>query len=292
MLIIVAVIVIVGTVVFLLLPGDDEAVKSDDDIDPDPVLCGELWVACATGDCCKTGLVCRSRLCQDPGIVTEKLALYIDTSVATSYTGSGTTLFDLSGNERDCTLEGGASVTGSVVVLDGQPQYISTTYLPNLDGAYTYKLWLYDDAPGIIASTSTALISNYGATFTKPHSYLHISSNGTLQASERNSTGVYGEILKGPSIATGEWVHIVSSATATQRILYVNGAQVGSANRPGGSVTSTQAIVIGGNHMGRYQTRRLGPVRIYYDKAPMSAEVTQNFNAENSMPHLGGGTGA
>jgi len=227
LLIIVAVIVIVGTVVFLLLPGDDEAVESNDDIDPDPVLCGELWATCATGDCCATGLVCRSGLCQYPGIVTKKLALYVDPSVAASYPGSGTTLFDLSDNRRDCTLQGGASVTDSVVALDGHPQYISTTHLPNLDLAYTFELWFWDDVPGITHDARTGLIGNYGAMNTVQFANVSFTPTGILSAGERNSAGVI-VVVDGPSIVTGQWVRVVSSATATLLTLYVNGVQVGS----------------------------------------------------------------
>jgi len=65
--------------------------------------------------------------------------------------------------------------------------------------------------------------------------------------------------------------------------MYVNGAQVGSADRLGGSITCVDAIVIGGNHAGRYQTCSLGPVRVYYDKALTGAEVTQNYDAERGL---------
>jgi len=270
--------VVVGIVVSLLPPGDD-------DLDPDPVLCGELGATCATGDCCTTGLMCRSGLCQHPGIVTKKLALYVDPSVAASYPGLGTTLFDLSGNQQNCTLQGGASVTNSVVALDGDRQYISTTYLPTLDGAYTFELWFWDDVSGISHNAGTALISNYGGSKTVPLASVEISSTGFLSASERNTAGLHVAVA-GPFIVTGQWVHVVASATTTLLTLYVNGVEFDSVERPGGSVTSTHALVIGGNHLGRYQTCRLGPVRVYHDKALTSAEGAQNYSAEKNMSHL------
>jgi len=210
--------------------------------------------------------------------VTENLALYFDPSIAKSYNG-GTTLFDLSGNGRDCTLEGGAVVTDDVVVLNGDPQYISTTYMPNLDNfmEYTFELWFWDNSPGLTTGGATDLISNYGANETC--SAINIASNGHVLMQEGNSASQYGNFY-GPSIVTGEWVHVVSSATATQRILYINGVQVGSVGRLGGVVTSSR-LVIGGGSLGRFQTCKLGPVRIYYDKALTSAEVTQNYNAKN-----------
>jgi len=186
-------------------------------------------------------------------------------------------------------LEGGASVASNVAVFTGDKQYISTTYLPNLDDAYTFELWFWDDVSGIFNPSGnnpgTALISNYSAS-TTPFALVHISSTGVVNAGERNSTGVVKGVGGGPSIVTGQWVHVVSSATATLLTLYVNGVRVGSVDRPGGSVTSTNSIVIGGNHLGRYQTCRLGPVRIYHDKALTGAEVSQNYNAERGSTHL------
>ena len=198
--------------------------------------------------------------------VTTNIALYFDPSIAASYIG-GTTLFDLSGNGRDCTLEGGATVIDGVIVLNGDPQYISTTYMPNLDNflEYTFELWFHDNSPGIIANGDTVLISNYGATSGEVASIkLDMNNNGMVRQWERNSQNqLYSGI--GPSIVTGEWVHIVMSGTATDLILYVNGVQVLSGNRPGGVVTSSHPLVIGGGTLGRYQTCKLGPVRIYYD---------------------------
>jgi len=71
------------------------------------------------------------------------------------------------------------------------------------------------------------------------------------------------------------------SATETELILYINGVKTISGDRPGGEITSSHPIVIGGNHLGRFQTCRLGPVRIYYDKALTSDEVNQNYSARN-----------
>jgi len=210
--------------------------------------------------------------------VTENLALYFDPSIAESYTG-GTTLFDLSGNGRDCTLEGGAAVTDGDVALNGSSQYIFTTYMPNLDNfrEYTFELWLNYTSS---SSSVSSLISNYGVSRNGHYSQTFIDSEG-IWVRERNSSGVL-KTTSGQSFVVGEWVHIISSATATHLLLYVNGIQVGSVGRPGGVVTSNDTISIGGNFLDMYQMCRIGPVRIYYDKALTSAEVMQNYNAKNT----------
>jgi len=225
--------------------------------------------------------------------VTKNLALYFDSSIAASYPG-GTTLFDLSGNGRDGTLEGGAVVTDGVVVLNGSPQYISTTYMPNLDNRreYTFELWFWDISPGITSSDNTALISNHAGGNTTPYVHLGINSNGTVRMVERNTSNQQVNTSNQTSICTGEWTHVVMSVSTTHQTLYINGVQNLTSGRPGGVITTNMSLVISGHHHPRYQTCRLGPVRIYYDKALTSEEVTQNYNAKNpDNPGSGGGGG-
>lgn len=217
-------------------------------------------------------------------IVTANLALYYDPSDADTYAGSGTTLTDLSGNGRHGTLQGGASVINKQIVLNGSPQYVSTTYQPNLDNnrAYTWELWFRDDSPGTVGNLgNTALISNYGPNATTPYALLHVADNGTLYTTEQNTVSAYNAaVASTPNICNGVWNHIVKTADATTQRIYVNGAEVGSSGRPGGVITSAMSIVIGGNHLNRYQTCKIGPVRMYYDKALSAQEVLQNYSME------------
>lgn len=220
-------------------------------------------------------------------IVTENLALYYDPLNSQCYPGSGTTLFDLSGNNRHGTLEGGVFVsTDKVVVLNNSPQYISTTYFPNLDDnrLYTFELWFWDDTPGTtVVGGGTALIGNYGPNSTTPNSRLQIESDGQVTISERNTSSTEVSTSSGATVVcTGQWTHIVRSCTASQQILYINGVQNAQTSRPGGGITSAMSIVIGGHHLSRYQSCRLGPVRIYYDKALTEAEILRNYAAERS----------
>jgi hypothetical protein len=172
---------------------------------------------------------------------------------------------------------------GRYIDINGtSQQYISTLYKPNLDNntLYTWELWFWDDAPGLTSSTNTALISNYGPDGTTPFARLHVRDTGTLIISERNTGNVIEGIDSSASYTDGRWHHIVKVADASLQRLYVDGVQIITASRPGGVITSGQNIVIGGNHLGRYQTCRLGPVRCYRGKALTQAEVLQNYNAE------------
>lgn len=252
-----------------------------------PVNYVGLYQKLPTGPIAYSDFLGRSKKITNTG-----LALSYDPANINSYSGSGTSLIDLSGNNRTGTLSGGASVNSNKhIVLNGSPQFISTTFQANLDNLrlYTFELWFWDDASGLGGLDNTALISNYtGNTNTTPNAILHILENGGLRFSERNTSATIGAVVTSTSVCTSTWTHIVGVATSTELILYVNGINVGTATRPGGVITPSpnRDISIGGNHFDRYQTCRIGPVRIYLDKALSATEVVENYEAERYRESL------
>jgi hypothetical protein len=221
-------------------------------------------------------------------IVSDGLAFYYDPANTSSYSGTGTTLTDLSGNSRNAALEGSATVnTDEQIVLNGASQYVSTTFQANVDNnrLYTTEVWFWDDAAGGF-NTNCALITNYGPNTITPFFGLLISSAGIPLLQERNTSSTLATAQASSSICNSTWTHVVGVATSTNLILYVNGVSVATVARPGGSITSTQSIVIGGNHLVRFQTARLGPIRFYLDKALSAAEVVQNYEAERYRESL------
>jgi hypothetical protein len=226
-------------------------------------------------------------------IVRDGLVLYLDAKY--SYPGAtGTnpdvyTWYDMSGNGNDGELEGGITYSGDgggSLVLNGTDGFIATSFNPNLDNfrEYTYEIWFKANSLGGFTS-NTALISNYGATFTTPFSLLHIATDGALRFQERNTNNVSGNIVPSTTLVTaGDWTHIVGTATKTQLKLYINGVEDLSSpvSRPGGSITSGQNIVIGGNHLGRFQSAQIAVAKVYLDKSFNQAEVLQNYNATKS----------
>jgi hypothetical protein len=160
--------------------------------------------------------------------------------------------------------------------------------MPNLNNntLYTFELWFWDDAPGGFLS-NTALISNYGPDGTTPLATLHIIEDGKVAFNQRTPENQGTGITTPLSVCNSTWNHIVGVATETDLILYVNGINVvSSATRMNGTITSNMSIVIGGNHLGRYQTCRLGPIRIYVGVALSESQVLQNYNSEKNRSEL------
>lgn len=215
-------------------------------------------------------------------VITTNVTLWYDPYDYRCYSGTGTTLTDLSGNNNTGTLSGGASVANTSFVLNGSPQYINTSYNPNFDNntLYTFELWFKDDAPGLIGGSNTNLISNYGINPVQATNILHINIDGSLLIWERNASSVVNSNTYPINICNNTWRHIVKVGTSNEQILYLDGVRVASCGRPGGVITSGQSIVIGGNHLSRFQTCSIGTTRIYYNKALTATEVYHNYQAE------------
>ena len=215
-------------------------------------------------------------------IVQQGLVLNLDAGNPYSYAGAGTAWYDVSGNGKIGTLTGGvtySSLYGGDFVLDGVNGYIQTDLNQNTDNAQiTWEAWFWDNSAGIGANLNTAIISNYGAVATTPFTILHIFDNGIPFFGQRNSSGTADEAVYGTSICNGVWHHLVGVVDSSNMLLYVDGVIGASKTKITGTTTSGQNLVIGGNHLGRYQSCRIASARCY-NIALSAAQVLQNYNA-------------
>ena len=76
------------------------------------------------------------------GIVTDGLKLYLDASNPASYPGSGTTWFDLSGNNNNGTMVNGVVPLSNAMRFDGVNDYVKgAVIVPNR--TYSVSYWIY-----------------------------------------------------------------------------------------------------------------------------------------------------
>ena len=258
-----------------------------------PVIAGIVTVSSSSHFVVPTGRTGQRYADGGENIVRDGLVLYLDAKY--SYPGAtGTnpdvyTWYDMSGNENHGELIGGVGYSasnGGSLSFDGVDGYISTTFNPNLDNSrtYTYEVWFKDDSLGGFVS-NTAIISNYGPNGTTPYSLLHIQTDGYLRFRERNTNSVGADIVpSNTAINVGVWNHIIATADSTSLKLYINGVKDSNSGvlRPGGSITSGQNLVIGGNHLSRFQSAQMAVAKVYLDKSFTDAEVLQNFDATRS----------
>jgi hypothetical protein len=217
-------------------------------------------------------------------IVQQGLVLNLDAGNSYSYGGAGTIFYDVSGNGKIGTLTGGvtySSLYGGDFILDGVNGYIQTDLNQNTDNAQiTWEAWFWDNSPGGFAG-NTAIISNYGAVATTPFTILHIYDNGNVFFGQRNSSGTADDVVYGSSICDSVWHHLVGVVDGSNMHIYVDGIVRASKTKITGTTTSGQNLVIGGNHLGRYQSCRIASARCY-NIALSAAQVLQNYNATKS----------
>ena len=231
-----------------------------------------------------------------------------------SYGGTGTTLFDLSGNGRDATIYGSPAYTASAGSLsgyftfDGVNDYVATPNLFHFGSGsggpvnvlHTIELWIrpsaIDDNFFSDASTTTP---NTGYTATGGQ----IFSSGPFQTiiSCLLSPGSPTTIVRsvgGAGSYTNTWRHVVrtyaTSSLSGSLTSYINGVAGASTALP--SFWQAPYITAGNNWymlFGAQETQkvfstpagwfagRYGVMRMY-NRVLTLAEIQQNFNAERS----------
>ena len=219
-----------------------------------------------------------------PNTSDSGLVLCLDAADKNSYIGSGTTWTDASNNGNNSTLTNGPifdSSNGGNFSFDGTDDYVQTNLNQNTnDAQITWECWFWDNSTGGFVS-NTAIISNYGASATTPYTSLHVFDTGTIFFGQRNSSGTEVNAIYSTNICDGVWHHLVGVVDSTNILLYVDGTVKASQGKISGITNSEQNIVIGGNHLGRYQSCRIASAKIY-NRALNATEILQNYNATKS----------
>ena len=210
-----------------------------------------------------------------PDIVLSNLQLWLDAGQTDSYSGSGTTWNDLSGNSRTGTLTNGptySSADGGSIVFDGSNDFVQCTGSLTVTAA-TFVTWIrrngnqgqYD---GILFSRGT---NTTGMNF---------------QASNQlgyhwNDAGNTYNWQSGLTIPNATWCMIAVSVTSTAATAYLC--------QTSGTTTATNTVSHGSSVLNdiklalddatsRYFTGNISTAMLY-NRALTSEEITKNFNA-------------
>lgn len=219
--------------------------------------------------------------------VTTNLVAYYDPSNPSSYSGSGTTLNDLSGNGLTGTMSN-ITFTSPYFSYNGTNSQVSiadNALLEPGSGSWTMEAWAYLSNTG--GGTKTILGKFDPGGTSADVSYSMRISTATSFAQMGDGLGNY--INSTSYTLTGNtWTHIVyvwkNGATKTLET-YINGTSIGSVNHSLSSLLNTPAnLYIGSYNNGEYSqyfNGRIGITRLY-NAALSSADVLQNYNANKS----------
>ncbi|MGA1050053.1 MAG: LamG domain-containing protein, partial [Minisyncoccia bacterium] len=222
-----------------------------------------------------------------PTIVQDGLVLHLDAGNPASYTGTGTTWTDLSGNNNNGTLVNGPtynSANGGSLVVDGVDDYIITTRLSNTgnsNSSQSYCLWVKpDDTNGNILSMSSS--NPQGSWNMPPIAASSSRFRGKFWSNQYlNATSTY---------VNSQWYYVCLifsynsvTANAYQR-LYVNGDLNSEQTNITYSASGSNNFLFfgqqnpGADNAGMFKGS-YGSIQIYTNKALTAEEVQQNFNA-------------
>lgn len=226
-------------------------------------------------------------------IVTSNLQLNYDAGWYNSYNGSGTAVYDISGNNRTGTLYNGTGFNSSGVgafVFDGTDDYMEApSFNVDTQNEFTLEAWIKLNA----VSGSYSIIKKNTSNDNWPIFSISV-AGGDLEG--YYSSAVYGQCLEGAyttndPIVPGVWYHVAfSKGTAgyTSMKLYINGISVPYSNYLYGShinnlASSTKPIHIGRSLDGSTWTQPFnGTIAMtkIYNRQLSDTEVLQNYNAQ------------
>ena len=219
-------------------------------------------------------------------VVTTGLTLYLSASQSSSYPGSGSTWYDLSGNSNNATLYNGPTYDGSSLVFSGAGTApalgtvgsVQYGQVPNgvyFNGDFTINTWVkisaYNNWQRIIdfgngAGNNTVLLSSTYGTSGYPGFYVGNGGNSTqFQSSQQ--------------LSYNTWYNVAATMSGTTGTIYVNGAAAGSQTMGYTAANVTrQYCFIGRSEWsgdGMFQGN-IGVIMIY-NRALSGTEIATNF---------------
>ncbi len=233
----------------------------------------------------------------NPNSVTSGLILSLDAGDKNSYPGSGTTWYDLCGN-NDTTINGATYNSGGYFVLDGTNDYFEVTSDGSSDFAkqtFSIEFWCYIDPDGYDVLWSydyTGHNSPYysqhwrtGVVYGTDSLYGGSNNGGAWNATTTvHDNGGFGNTAYTPN----KWTQLVwtvdDGGTTKISTFYQDGSSIDTETNTDWSDINyyAQEVWIGkANFSTGYYQGNIATVK-FYDRALSSQEVKQNFNAHKN----------
>ena len=228
------------------------------------------------------------------GIVGNGLVMNLDAGNTSSYSGSGTTWADLSGNGNNETLVNSptySSANGGYFTFNGSTQYSSSSALSGSFTSFTVIVWFY---PTSVTNYQNPIDCNYAYNGSTGNigPRLEMTSSGTLAWNYSNATAdnssFYSHNVVSSGLAANTWhcAAITYDGNINSSTTYFNGKPTEISRttygEPTGFVGTVNNVTIGkGFHLGgaeRLFAGRVSNVQIY-NRALSATEVAQNYNA-------------
>jgi hypothetical protein len=220
------------------------------------------------------------------------LQLYLDADNATSYPGTGTTWYDLSGNGNNVAMQNSGDISytssGGGYFSTGSTGYfnrVSGTNIPTGATPYTVSAWVQFPS-GWPGGSNGHAIAQIGSvpTYNALNSFVATAS-GYLGVGWFNQPGDPGPLESNswtPSSPTTNWMNVVSQWNGATRNIWYNGV-LQATDSIGTYLGNNADILIGIDFpgFGNYLIGNIGQVLIY-NRALSQSELIANFDVVRS----------
>ena len=211
-----------------------------------------------------------------PRVVTDGLVMYLDAANSRSYSGSGTSWYEISGSGSTATLSNSptfSSINNGGFIFNGSNQYATVPTASRFDfstGSTTVTAWFK-----LTSSGYNCIVSKRNGT-----GFQLYSLSGKLYADGAGTAGKSSS----QSVNTG---NIFYGAVAYDRAsslmrLYINGVEDGNVALASTTLTDVAGVNIGratlGGGSSDYFNGTIYQVQIY-NRALSATEIKQNYNA-------------
>ena len=215
-------------------------------------------------------------LSHSPKVISDGLVLYLDATNTRSYSGTGSSWYDLSVYGNNSTLVSSPTFINNKngqLVFNGSTQYATVPHTSTLWNGQTFTLSLWAKKTGTgNAGVSAIMIS-------KDTNYLEHSYNGKTMASFRNSANAQFLLYGNTSASYNEWRHYAVTYDGTMGVLYENGAATGSTTLAIAVSSTSNPLNIGRWDGTSYNLNGSIANAMVYNRALNADEILQNYNA-------------
>lgn len=210
-----------------------------------------------------------------PKIVTDGLVLYLDATNPKSYPGTGTSWYDLSGNNNISGLISGSSFNTSVggcISLDGSNDYVNVAWTSNPSvNSFTINIW---------HNWNGATLSGYAGLFhgLTTSNYGRLLINGAGKYYIENGAATFFSNI---SILSNKWNYmsfVINLSNATQKI-YNNGYEIGASTNITTPVVMSNSFMVGyGYSLPTYYIYSGLIANVsFYNRPLADSEILQNY---------------
>ena len=206
-----------------------------------------------------------------PRVVTDGLVLALDAGDTNSYSGSGNTWYDLSGNGRNATVNGSPTFTNGYFDITSDSTYISLSnsgLVPRTND-FTYSTWINFDATDALDTIFEN--GSWGDTL--------------LFRYQTNLVAVYAEgALRGNfswTATAGVWYNVVFKRESGTCSMYINNTLTGTPFTMTTDIdlANTNLFLMRSQHVvNQFLNGKIATFSIY-NRALTASEIQQNFNA-------------